>query len=60
MSSYTCLRTRSRAMKCGLSHATTCTCHSELDAPWGRILMLTPTLNKFSNWTQKQLSCRRD
>ena len=41
MSCYMCLKTRSHTMKCGPSHTTTCTCHSEADAPWGRNLMLT-------------------
>ena len=60
MSSYMCSRTRSDMMKCCLGHATTCTCHSEADAPWGRDLMLTETQNQPSNSTLSQPSNRRN
>ena len=39
---------------------TTCTCHSEADAPLGRILMLTSTPNQPSNSTPNQPSSRRN
>ena len=60
MSSSTCLESPSQTMKCGPSHTTTCTCHSEADALWGRILMLTSTPNLPSNLTRNQLSSRRN
>ena len=60
MNSYTSLKTRSHTMKCGPSHTTTCMCHSEADAPWGRILMLTSTPNQPSSSTQNQLSSGRN
>ena len=60
MSSYMCLKTRSPRMKCGPSHTTTSTCHSKADAPWGRILMLTWTLNQPSYSTLNQPLGRRN
>ena len=60
MSSYTGSKTRFHTLKFGLSHTPTCTCHSEVDAPYGKIPMLTSTLNQHSNSTQNQLSSRRN
>ena len=58
--SYMCSRTRSHMMKCGPSHTTTCMCHSEVDAPWGRDLMSTETQNQPSNSILSQRSRRRN
>ena len=60
MTSYTCLKTCSHMMKCGPSHMTPCTCHSEADAPWERDLMLTETPNEPSNSTLSQPSSQRN
>ena len=44
-------RTRSHMMKCGPSRTTTCTFRFEVDAPWGRYVMLTNMRNQPSNLT---------
>ena len=56
---YTCSKIRSRMMKCGPSHTTTCTCRFEADVPWGKIVTLMVTLNQHSNSTQNQPLSRK-
>ena len=45
----------SQTMRCGCSHTAICTYRSEVDVPWGRMLMPSLTLAPHTNSTLKQL-----